>query len=206
MQGQKLSLPSSNSRYRYFARCWNSFLPKTRIITLIHRPELSRRLHTIRTAAFIDNLMIRDLIESLDDIFGDENRAVLTHWSLSKTNILVNEETGEITAIGDWWLACHTMFGLELDALVMVTGYQDNGGWRDYHCKDLIMTTFWNEFFSLADIEAASRPRLQQLFIKAAKIGTLVRRAFRRNENGSTAWELIPREDIPPQVYKCLQW
>jgi Ser/Thr protein kinase RdoA (MazF antagonist) len=50
-------------------------------------------------------------------LFLNEHPQVLTHGDFSKTNVLVNPDTYEVTGIADWSLAAVQPFGIELDCL-----------------------------------------------------------------------------------------
>jgi len=133
----------------------------------------------------------------LSVLFAQEYPQVLTHGDLSLTNVLVDENTHEITGIVDWSLASIFPFGLELDTLYLTTGYMDLGGWHDYSCRERLHQSFWNEFWSVSGIgddedkNKGRRKRIRDMAEKAAKIGAILRYAFRRNADGSPSEELV---------------
>ena len=145
--------------------------------------------------------MLHELDAQLLNIFGVENHRVLTHCDLSETNILVDADAGHITGIVDWSLAKTMPFGLELDALLLLSGYRDMAGWHDYTCRQKLLSTFWDIFWNLTGILNDQRVTLLKTFNAAARIGALLRYAFRRTQNGSPTMELLPTDKIAQQAY-----
>lgn len=121
---------------------------------------------------------------------------VLTHGDLSVTNILVDEDNLEITGVVDWSLAAVLPFGLDLDILLLTTGFMDlRDGWRDYACKARLQAIFWDEFWAAAGVEdGAGRRETQRLAEAAGRIGAVLRLAFARNADGSPAEEVLSSE------------
>lgn len=115
---------------------------------------------------------------------------MLTHGDLSRTNMLMDEDTYEITGLVDWSLAAMLPFGMELDSLFLTTGYMDLSDWHDYACRSRMHEAFWEEFWSAAGVEEGARARLREMAERAAKIGAILRYAFQRNKDGSASEEL----------------
>jgi Phosphotransferase enzyme family len=121
----------------------------------------------------------------LPQLFDSIYPQVLTHGDLSKTNILVNSETYEITGIVDWSLATVQPFGMELDSLFLMTGCMDLRGWHDYDCRPRLWEVFWAEFWDATGIDDGGRERIRAQAEAAAQIGALLHYAFSRNADGS---------------------
>ncbi len=121
-------------------------------------------------------------------LFSSTYPQVLTHCDFSKTNILVNPHTYEVTGIVDWSLARLQPFGLGLDCLFLMTGCMDLSGWHDYACQLRLREAFWAEFWTALGIEEADalhRKDIRATAEAAAKIGAVLRYAFDRNSDGS---------------------
>lgn len=134
-------------------------------------------------------------------LFSPEYPQVLTHNDFSVTNILIDEDTFEITGIVDWSLATIMPFGMDLDVLFLTTGFMDLHGWHNYGCKPQLIEVFWEEFWAITRIEAEEhRRRTRRLAEAAGKIGAILRLAFRRNVNGSPAEEVLASESRMQQL------
>lgn len=111
------------------------------------------------------------LIASLDSLFAQDYPQVLTHGDFSITNIIINEETFEITGIVDWSLAAIMPFGADLDILFLTTGFMTLDGWRDYACKPHLLDAFCDEFWNVSGIrEEEDRKTVKASAEAAAKI------------------------------------
>ncbi|KAL4950908.1 hypothetical protein BDW69DRAFT_186882 [Aspergillus filifer] len=165
---------------RYFARAWTN--PQS--IDPVARKEtetgIRRRLQTIKGATGLD------LEEHVSCLFDEHYPAVLTHGDLSHANILVDEDTFEITGIVDWSLASILPFGMDFDAIYGSLGCQDLEGWHDYACRPRLLEAFWQEFWTATKIEDDTRrTKIRGAAEGAGKIGAYLRYAFRRSEDGS---------------------
>jgi hypothetical protein len=69
------------------------------------------------------------------------------------TNVLLDENSFEVTGIVDWSLATVMPFGMYLDIQSLTTGFLTCDGWHDYACKLLLQHTFWEEFWNGSGIE-----------------------------------------------------
>jgi len=145
---------------------------------------------------------ILELEESLPGLFSQAYPQVLTHGDLSRTNILVDEHTYEITGIVDWSLASVLPFGMELDSLLLFTGCMSLSGWHDYACQEQLRTDFWEEFWITSGIEDNSRYRekIRTMAELAAKIGAILGYAFQRNANGSSSEVVLPLNKMPENL------
>lgn len=182
---------------RYFARCWLN--PQD-----VTRESRARVLETIRCR--IDQLegslssatvpsasAVSELGSSLPALFALDYPQVLTHGDLSRTNILVDEDTYEITGIVDWSLATILPFGMEIDSMFLTTGYMNRSGWHDYACCGRLREVFWGEFFSAIGVEnVRQRDNIREMAERAARIGAILRYAFQRNPDGSPSRNLAP--------------
>ena len=121
-------------------------------------------------------------------LFSQKYPQVLTHGDLSRTNILVDENTFEITGIVDWSLAAVLPFGMELDCLFLMMGYMNLSGWHNYACRPHLQIAFWNEFWTVSGIEDTTRQmEVRTMAESAARIGAVLRYAFQRNADGSSS-------------------
>lgn len=138
---------------------------------------------------------LSSLIDSLNSLFDQSYPQVLTHGDFSITNILVDEESFEITGIVDWSLAAIMPFGMDLDILFMTTGFMTLDGWHDYSCKPRLLDIFWEEFWAVSGIEGAGRRETLRASAEAAgRIWAVLRMAFRRNADGSPSEEVLMSE------------
>lgn len=139
--------------------------------------------------------MLPKLVESLPSLFCQDYPQVLTHGDFSETNILVDEDTFEIVGIVDWSLAAVMPFGMDLDTLLLTTGFMTPDGWHDYACKSMLEDNFWEEFWAASVIEGEERRGgLRSLAEAACRTAAILRLAFRRNDNGSPSEEVLVSE------------
>ncbi|KAL4962063.1 aminoglycoside phosphotransferase family protein [Aspergillus stella-maris] len=171
---------------RYFARAWanpQSINPVTRKQT---ETSIRRRLQILKEATGLD------LETYVSKLFDEDYSAVLTHGDLSHANILVDEDTFEITGIVDWPLASILPFGMDFEALYGSLGYQDFQGWHDYACRPQLLEAFWLEFWAATGIEDDTRrTKIRATAESAGKVGAYLRYAFRQNEDGSSSDVLL---------------
>ena len=147
------------------------------------------------------DLMLSRLIEILPSLFSQDYPQVLTHGDLSVTNILVDENTFEITGIVDWSLTGIIPFGLEMDTLFLTMGFMTLDGWHDYTCKPILHKTFWEEFWAVSGIEGEERRgKVQALAEAAGQIGAILRLPFRRNADGSPSEQILVSESRMNQL------
>lgn len=167
-----------------------------------HRAAISRRLTKLkRTSPSIlpDQDIINKLEQILPILFSHGYPQVLTHNDLSSTNILVDQETLEITGIVDWSVAKVLPFGMELFCLSMITGYMALDGWHDYTCRDKLHHAFWEEFSSAYTGHGNNSIRLKEareVVQLAAKLGALLHFAFQRSADGSPSEEMATSEGL----------
>ncbi|KAF2092864.1 hypothetical protein NA57DRAFT_82011 [Rhizodiscina lignyota] len=174
---------------RYFARCWSKPQRVDYEIRATQKTAISRRLAALTSSSSaLPSSAISELESRLPALFDEEYPQVLTHGDLSLTNVLVDKDTHEITGLVDWSLATVLPFGMELDFLLLTLGFMNLSGWHDYICRERIQAVFWDEFWTSTGI----RDYTQQTGIRsraesAAKIGTMLRYAFKRNADGSAS-------------------
>ncbi|KAG8410760.1 hypothetical protein J3458_016857 [Metarhizium acridum] len=157
------------------------------------RKRLARLAEQLPSSILPDS-MLPKLIEALPSLFGQDYPQVLTHGDFSVTNILVDENKLEIVGIVDWSLAAVMPFGMDLDVLLLTTGFLTTDGWHDYACKSMLQDTFWEEFWTVSGIEEEGRGRTRVLAETACTIGALLRLAFRRNADGSPSEQVLISE------------
>ncbi|KAJ8128179.1 hypothetical protein O1611_g5456 [Lasiodiplodia mahajangana] len=187
---------------RYFARCWSSSRLVDRQIQAEKQEGIRKRLARLEeeTPSILPNLLSK-LIGILPSFFNQDYPQVLTHGDFSVTNILVDENTFEITGIVDWSLAMIMPFGMDLDILFLTTGFMTRDGWHDYACKLLLRDIFWDEFWAASGIEGEERRgRVRRLAEAAGQIGAILRLAFRRNADGSPSEEVFVSESRMKQL------
>jgi hypothetical protein len=125
----------------------------------------------------------------------------LSYCDLSLTNILLDEETFDMTGVVDWSLASIMPFGADLDILFLTTGFMTLDGWNDYACKSQLLDTFWDEFWHASGIEEEDRQgRIKASAEAVAKIWDVLRLAFRRNADGSPPDEVMVPESRMEQL------
>lgn len=134
-------------------------------------------------------------------MFDQTYPQVLTHGDFSITNILIDEETFDITGIVDWSLASIMPFGADLDILFHTTGFMTLDGWNDYSCRSKLVDVFWTELWHVAGIEGDDmRRRIRASAEAAAKIWAVLRLAFHRNADGSPSDEVLVIESRMEQL------
>ncbi|OJJ68394.1 hypothetical protein ASPBRDRAFT_198831 [Aspergillus brasiliensis CBS 101740] len=178
---------------RYFARCWLNPQPVDPEVMADCRDGIYRRLEKLRnsSSSILPSTTIIELERSLSALFNEVYPQVLTHNDLSQTNILISEETFEITGIVDWSLARVRPFGMELDTLLLATGYMDLSGWHNYTCRSKMISAFWDEFWAHCHIsDNVRQQKIRTIAMQASKIGAVLRYAFQRNADGSPSEEL----------------
>ncbi|KAL5360876.1 hypothetical protein BJX96DRAFT_184860 [Aspergillus floccosus] len=178
---------------RYFARCWLNPQPVDSEVQADRQERIYHRLMKIKSSAhpIVPCTTIIELERSLPMLFRQTYPQVLTHSDLSQTNILINEETLEITGVVDWSLARVLPFGMELDTLLLATGYMDLSGWHNYTCRLQMFDAFWDEFWIRCRIYDDVRQReICASAMQATKLGAVLHYAFQRNADGSPSEEL----------------
>ncbi|EFY91195.1 hypothetical protein MAC_02866 [Metarhizium acridum CQMa 102] len=182
---------------RYFARCWSFPQSVDHQIQAEKQDGIRKRLARLAEelpSSILPDSMLPKLIEALPSLFGQDYPQVLTHGDFSVTNILVDENKLEIVGIVDWSLAAVMPFGMDLDVLLLTTGFMTTDGWHDYACKSMLQHTFWEEFWTVSGIEEEGRGRTRVLAETACTIGALLRLAFRRNADGSPSEQVLISE------------
>jgi hypothetical protein len=151
--------------------------------------------------------ILSELENILPMLFTDEYPQVLKHGDFSKTNILVNPDTYEITGIVDWSIATVQPFGMELDCLFLMTGCMDLSGWHDYACRPRLWAAFWAEFWTASGIEddASRRGNIRTTAEAAAKIGAILRYAFDRTAEGRPAEVLSTSKSMLGMLAACFE-
>lgn len=80
---------------------------------------------------------------------------------------------------------------MELDTLLLATGYMDLSGWHHYTCRLNLLDSFWDEFWAQCQISDDVRQQeIRAAAIQATKIGAVLHHAFQRNCDGSPSEEL----------------
>ena len=115
---------------RYFARYWLKPQPVDVQVQIERQAGIRCRLSNLRESllSVLPSSIISELEHRLPILFSQEYPQVLTHGDLSRTNILVDKDMYEITGIVDWSLVTVLPFGMELDCLLLTTGYMDLSG------------------------------------------------------------------------------
>ncbi|KAK4186183.1 hypothetical protein QBC35DRAFT_501851 [Podospora australis] len=181
---------------RYFARTWSAPQPVDGQTRQAQEKDISRRLPILKsdpTFNAVSPCTLSALEAPLPQLFSENHPQVLTHGDLSKTNILVDPDTYEITGMVDWSLAAVRPFGLELDTLLLTTGCMDLVGWHDYSCKEVLMEAFWTEFSDQVKRDFGAPDDRARAEV-AMRIGAVVRYAFKRNKDGSASDEVSTSE------------
>ncbi|RHZ46582.1 phosphotransferase family protein, partial [Aspergillus thermomutatus] len=178
---------------RYFARCWLNPQPVDPEVQADCQDRVYHRLMKIKNSSpsILPCTTIIELERSLPILFRQTYPQVLTHNDLSQTNILINKETFEITGVVDWSLARVLPFGMELDTLLLATGYMDLSGWHNYTCRLQMLNAFWDEFWIQCQVyDDVHQREIRASAMQATKIGAVLHYAFQRNADGSPSEEL----------------
>jgi len=169
---------------------------------------ISRRLSILKASpsAAVPISIITELETILPLLFASEYPQVLTHGDFSKTNVLVNPDTYEITGIVDWSLASVQPFGIELDCLYLMTGCMDLSGWHDYTCQPRLLEAFWTEFWIVSGIEddGGLRENVRSMAEAAARISAILRYAFDRKADGGPSEVLSTSDTMLGMLNACL--
>lgn len=172
-----------------------------------YQAGISHRLMLLKASPLsaVPILIISELETILPLLFASEFPQVLAHGDFSKTNILVNPDTYEITGVVDWSLAAVQPLGIELDSLFLMTGYLGLNGWQDYTCRPRLWEAFWTEFWVVSGIEddgGLRRENVRSMAEKAAKIGAILRYAFNRKADGGPS-EVLSTSDAMLRMPKA---
>ncbi|KAI1321700.1 hypothetical protein F5Y16DRAFT_405082 [Xylariaceae sp. FL0255] len=175
---------------QYFARCWSNPQPVDLVLLKTEEQNIRDKLNSLKkseTHAYLKSV-VNEVDRNMHKLFDQDYPQVLTHGDLSLTNILLNDENLGISGIIDWSLAAILPFGLDLDTLRLTTGNMDLQGWYDYECRERLDIAFWCEFFGAIGV----KDKLRQNDIKSiaevgAKLGAILRYAFKRDERGSSS-------------------
>lgn len=158
------------------------------------RKQLTKLMEELPTST-LSKSTLSGLIDSLTSLFEQDYPQVLTHGDFSITNILVDEDSFEITGVVDWSLAAIMPFGMDLDILFLATGFMTLQSWHDYACKLRLLDIFWEEFWAVSGIDGEDRRETLRTSAEAAgKIWAVLRMAFRRNADGSPSEEVLVSE------------
>ncbi|KAK8076295.1 hypothetical protein PG994_003567 [Apiospora phragmitis] len=110
---------------------------------------------------------------------------VLSHMDLSETNVLVDEESFDISGVIDWSQASVQPFGFELWALRRMLGVMSGPGWHDYSSRGVSESAFWDEFWHATGInDDKQRNYIQRQSLLASKLGVVMDFAFSRTLDG----------------------
>lgn len=159
--------------------------------------EFAERLAQLRdsAASAVPPATLSTLENIVPLLFSGNYPLVLTHGDLSQTNILLDPDTLEVTAIVGWSLAAVRPFGLELDTLFLLTGYMDVSGWHGYSCRSRLLEAFWDEFWIATGIEdgvSMQRKTIRRIAEAAGNIGAILRYGFAPTAYGSPIDSLRP--------------
>ncbi|KAL2280906.1 hypothetical protein FJTKL_12216 [Diaporthe vaccinii] len=183
---------------RYFARCWSNPQSVDLQIQMAQRDRIRKQLTKLMEelpTSTLSKSTLSGLIDSLTSLFEQDYPQVLTHGDFSITNILVDEDSFEITGVVDWSLAAIMPFGMDLDILFLATGFMTLQSWHDYACKLRLLDIFWEEFWAVSGIDGEDRRETLRTSAEAAgKIWAVLRMAFRRNADGSPSEEVMVAE------------
>ncbi|GLA65750.1 hypothetical protein AtubIFM54640_007943 [Aspergillus tubingensis] len=182
---REVDIPGSLS---YTVLCTDSSDERPDLIVSFRQPESALGQTVIELARFIHG----DLVpEATFHGKLPEYVQVLTHNDLSQTNILISKDNFEISGIVDWSLTKVLPFGMELDTLLLSTGYMDLSGWHSYTCRDRMIGYFWDEFWAHSRVfDDVRQHEIRTMAMQATKIGAVLRYAFQRNTDGSPSGEL----------------
>ncbi|KAJ5711283.1 hypothetical protein N7488_005439 [Penicillium malachiteum] len=188
---------------RYFARCWSSPQPVDCQVQNGVQEEIHRRLTKVQSTHFesvLPHETILELERSPQVLFQQTYPQVLTHNDLSQINILVNEKTFEMTGLVDWSLAKVIPFGMELETLILATGYMGTKEWNTYKCRQRLIDAFWTEFWAQCQIvDPIRQQEVRSMAMQSAKIASILHFAFKRNADGT------PSEDLDTSDW-ALRW
>ncbi|KAK7702005.1 hypothetical protein SLS64_009866 [Diaporthe eres] len=158
------------------------------------RKQLTKLMEELPTPT-LSKSTLSGLIDSLTSLFEQDYPQVLTHGDFSITNILVDEDSFEITGVVDWSLAAIMPFGMDLDILFLATGFMTLQSWHDYACKLRLLDIFWEEFWAVSGIDGEGRRKTLRTSAEAAgRVWAVLRMAFRRNADGSPSEEVLVSE------------
>lgn len=181
--------------HRYFARCWSNPQHVDAEVQAEYQEGVHRRLSRLKASSrpILSHTTISELEDSIP--FDQTWPQVLTHNDLSQTNILVHEKTFEITGIVDWSMAGVLPFGMELESVLLATGYMDLSGGHDCTCRQLLLDDFWDEFWHQCRVDNGfSRQEIRDVAMQTSKLGAVLHYAFQRNDDGSSSEELTTSE------------
>lgn len=192
---------------RDFARCWSNPQRVDAQVQAEYQEGIHRRLSRLKASSrpILSHTAISELEYSIPFLFGQTWAQVLTHNDFSQTNVL-DEKTFAITGFVDWSLARVLLFGMELESLLLATGYMDLSGWHDYTCRQRLLDDFWNEFWHQCRVdEGSNQQEIRDAAMRASKLGAVLHYAFQRNDDGSPSAELATSECSIKTLHAVLQ-
>ncbi|EGE04186.1 hypothetical protein TEQG_03218 [Trichophyton equinum CBS 127.97] len=129
---------------RFFAASWIKAQPRPEALLQSNYDrkleQLSKSMPPYLTPAIVSTRT------ELDLLFGSDFRYAICHGDLNDMNLLVDEETGDLTGVIDWAEASIQPFGLSLWGLETLLGFSDKNGWHYYSASDSLEDAFWTAF------------------------------------------------------------
>lgn len=111
----------------------------------------------------------------LDLLFSGNFRYALCHGDLNDMNLLVDEETGDLTGVIDWAEASIQPFGLSLWGLETLLGFSDKDGWHYYSASNTLEDVFWAAFYHETSSISEDDKKLIDI---SRRVGILLRYGF----------------------------
>ncbi|KAF3492324.1 uncharacterized protein GIQ15_01841 [Arthroderma uncinatum] len=158
---------------RFFAASWIKAQPRPE--TLL-QSNYDRKLEQLsKSMPPYLTLAILTARTELDLLFGSDFRCALCHGDLNEMNLLVDEETGDLTGVIDWAEASIQPFGLSLWGLETLLGFSDKDGWHYYGASNSLEEAFWTTFhYEVGSISEDDK----KLIDISRRVGVLLRYGF----------------------------
>ncbi|KAK2747501.1 hypothetical protein FQN57_001993 [Myotisia sp. PD_48] len=129
---------------RFFAAAWVKPQPQSEILLRnkydLKLQELSNVMPSYLTS------VIASVQSQLDLLFSSNFRWALCHGDLNEMNLLVDEDTGNLTGVVDWAEASIQPFGISLWGLETLLGFSDQNGFHYYSSSMDLENAFWTAF------------------------------------------------------------
>ncbi|PHH49073.1 hypothetical protein CFIMG_007158RA [Ceratocystis fimbriata CBS 114723] len=167
-------LATVHSLARFFAQSWQRGLFKdlnSNDVSAIRTECCSRFEYLTKNLPERFQPAVINAQTALSALLNEHYPLVLTHSDLNEMNILVEADSGVITAIVDWAGASILPFGFTLYALENALGSMDAEGWTWFDDVDDLRGAFWSVFLEQTGL---SEPQTELIKL-AGKAGILIR-------------------------------
>ncbi|EFQ99198.1 hypothetical protein MGYG_02212 [Nannizzia gypsea CBS 118893] len=158
---------------RFFATSWINAQPRPETLLQSNYDKMLEQLSKLMPPYLTPAIV--SARAGLNLLFGSDFRCALCHGDLNDMNLLVDEETGDLTGVIDWAEASIQPFGMSLWGLETLLGFSDRDGWHYYSASNSLEDAFWAAFYD--EIGSISEEDKKLIDI-SRRVGILLRYGF----------------------------